>query len=226
MHFGYHNPKHAYHLSNHQLEVTHFEKDLGVIVDDDMKFHVHSASAAKKANQLLGVIKKSYQLRDARTITTLYKAIVRPHLEYGNAIWGPFYEGDIKKIEAIQRRTTKLIPEMTNKPYEQRLRELKLPSLVFRRRRGDMILMYKVMNGLVRIDKDKLFKPAMVSCTRGHQKRVFKNHAIKNVRRHSFSQRVVNDWNGLPSDIVNATSINAFKNRLDQQWSSIQFNIT
>ena len=79
MHFGYQNAKHTYRLNNHRLEVTNAEKDLGVIIDDNMNFHIHSAAAAKKANQILGVIKKSYRTRDARTMTTLYKSMVRPH---------------------------------------------------------------------------------------------------------------------------------------------------
>ena len=103
MHLGNNNPNFTYYLDNHPLEMTRNEKDLGVIIDDSLKFHEHTASAVKKANQILGVIKKSYNARDKTTICTLYKALVRPHLEYGNAIWGPFFLGDIIKIEAVQR---------------------------------------------------------------------------------------------------------------------------
>ena len=116
-----------------------------------------------KANQILGIIKRSYTSRDLKTISTLYKAMVRPHLEYGNAIWGPFYQGDILRVESIQQRATKLVPELMEMPYEQRLRILNLPSLPYRRKRGDMILMYKIMNGLVRIDSEFLFTPANTS---------------------------------------------------------------
>ena len=94
------------------------------------------------------------------TMCTLYKAIVRPHLEYGNAIWGPFYQNDIKKIESIQRRATKLISHLKDKTYEDMLRDLELLSLIYRRRRGDMNLIFKIMNGLVRLDTSDLFTPA------------------------------------------------------------------
>ena len=133
-------------------------------------------------------------------------------MEYGNTIWGPFYEGDIKMVESIQRRATKMITGLHDKPYEERLKELKLPSLVYRRRRGDMIQMYKVINGLVRINVGDLFTSAKVSHTRGHPQRVYKTRAIKLQRRNSFSQRVINDWNGLPNYVVNAPSLNSFKN--------------
>ena len=71
-----------------------------------------------KANQVLGTIKRTYKTRDRETITTLYKSMVRPHLEYGNAIWGPCYMGDMKLVEGVQRRATKLIPQL----YEERLK--------------------------------------------------------------------------------------------------------
>ena len=84
LHFGANNLRHPYMLNNHTLESTKSEKYLGIIIDEDLKYHVHSTSATKKANQVLGIIKKSYVTRDANTIATLYKSMVRPHLEYGN----------------------------------------------------------------------------------------------------------------------------------------------
>ena len=66
MHFGYHNPNHLYHLNDHILEKTDREKDLGVIIEDNLKFHTHTAAASKKANQILGVIKKSLVARRIR----------------------------------------------------------------------------------------------------------------------------------------------------------------
>ena len=71
------------------------------------------------------------------SIPMLYKSMVRPHLEYGNMIWGHFYMQDIKAVEAIQCRATKLVSHLKNEPYEERLKILKLPSLVFRRKHGD-----------------------------------------------------------------------------------------
>ena len=146
------------------------------------------------------------------TISTLYKAMVRPHLEYGIAIWGPFSQGDNKSVESVQRKATKLIDGFNVKSYEDRLKELKLPSLGYRRKRGDMIWMFKIINGLVRVDASKLFIHASLSHTRGHTQ-VFKKHALKLARINSFSQRCVNDWNSLPNFVVEAPSLDAFKNR-------------
>ena len=218
MHFGRVNPHQDYQMSCHTLEAIDQEKDLGVIIDDTLKFHVHTAAAAKKGNQMLDVIKKAYCTCDALTIPILYKAMVRPLLEYGNVIWGPHYKMDMRSIESVQRRATKLIPELRDKSYEERLQQLSLPSLVYRRRRGDMIVMYKIVKGLVRVDLKELFNPMEFTKTRGHQFHVHKGKAIKVQRSTSFSQRVINDWNSLPTSVIEAPTLNTFKNRLDEHW--------
>ena len=117
-------------MNDHRLEAVRFERDLGVIVDDELKFHRHT-TATKKAYQILGI--QQYQQYQH------YKAMVRLHLEYVNSIWGPFYKGDIKKPEAVQHRATKPIPELMDKPYEDHLKAQQLPSLTYRKKRGDMI---------------------------------------------------------------------------------------
>ena len=71
MHFGKNNPKNYFVLYDRVLDTITHGKDLGVIVGDQLKFHEHAAVAAKKANQILGLIKKSYSSRDPYTITRL-----------------------------------------------------------------------------------------------------------------------------------------------------------
>ena len=86
---------------------------------------------------------------------------------------------DKRKGESVQRRATKLIPELKDKTYEERLRYLKIPSLVYRRKRGDMIWMYKIMDGLGRLETTKLFVTSRMSAqTRSRAKTVFKKHSV------------------------------------------------
>ena len=133
------------------------------------------------------------------------------------------YQADIKALESIQRRTTKLVFSLKELDYEGRLRELKLPSLVYRCRRGDMIQMYKIMNGLVRMNMYALFTPAKVRTTRGHSQKLFKYHATKHTRVNSFTQHVINDWNNLSTNVIYAPSLNIFKNRLDEFWEHLHY---
>ena len=227
MHLGRNNPNHAYQMNGHTLENISSEKDLGVLIDDALKFHLQTAAATKKANQVLGVIKRTYQTRDTFTMSTLYKSMVRPHLEYGNLIWGPFYEGDKKLVESVQRRATKLIPELRERTYEERLQALDLPSLEYRRNRGDMIQCYKIFNGIVRVKAEDIFTlipPATTrSTTFGHHQRILRQKATNRTRINAFSQRVIKDWNDLSKEVVEATSVNSFKNKLDEYWRHRRF---
>ena len=129
--------------------------------------------------------------------------------------YGPLLSERHKKVESIQRRATKLISELKDKTCEERLRELELPSLVYRRRREDMILMFKVKNGLVRVDISVLFTPTRLGHTRAHTRKVYKD-----ARVNTFSRRVVNDWNALQNYVIKAPSLNSFKKkkRLDKHW--------
>ena len=156
---------------------------------------------------------------DENMLSLLYTSLVRPHLEYGNVVWGPFFKGDQKDVEKIQRRASKLIKGIKEMSYEERLRHLKLPSMQHRRRRGDMIFAYKVMTGKVGLDKDDYFINAPTS-TRGHQYSVLKGKATKHCRINNFSNRVINDWNSLPSQVVSAATVDSFKRALDEHWKN------
>jgi len=69
----------------------------------------------------------------------LYKAMVRPHVEYANSIWFRYKNGDIEAIEKVQKRATKLVISLKKLPYTERLLQLNLHTLKYRRLRGDMI---------------------------------------------------------------------------------------
>ena len=90
LHIGSGNPFHTYTMWDRSLEVTTMEKDLGVQVDQDLKFRKQAAAATAKASKIMGVIRKSFQKLDVDTLPILFRTLVRPHLEYGNAVWGPF----------------------------------------------------------------------------------------------------------------------------------------
>jgi hypothetical protein len=94
LHLGNHNPGDQYTMNSNSLVKTSAEKDLGVTVDEHMKFHVHTARVVSKAFQILAVVNKSFVNLDEFTLPLLYKTLVRPHLEYGNVIWGPHFKMD------------------------------------------------------------------------------------------------------------------------------------
>ena len=88
---------------------------------------------------MTGVIKRNFKYMGEEIFLYLYKTLVRPHLEYSSVVWDPITLRDQRRIEGVQRRATKLIPNMEELNYEQRLVKLGLPSLQYRRTRADMI---------------------------------------------------------------------------------------
>ena len=142
----------SYYLKFHTLDVVNEEVDLGVTVDNQLKFSQHTDTKIAKSNKLLGMIRHTFKFLDAETLLLLYKSLIRPHVEYATPVWSPHLKGDRDKIEKLQRRTTKLVPNLRDKPYEERLRVLKLPTLEFRRLRQDLILLYKHTHHLIKLD--------------------------------------------------------------------------
>ena len=104
-----------------QLTQTLVEKDLGIQVDSQLKFREQAAAAVSKASRILSVIRRSFGLLDEATLLLLFRTMVRPHLEYANAVWGPFNREDQKRIERVQRRVTRLVASVRGRPYEERL---------------------------------------------------------------------------------------------------------
>jgi len=140
-------------------------------------------------------------------------------------IWGPFNLEDQKKVERLQRRATRLIEGIRHLPYTERLRTLKLPSLYYRRRRGDMLQVFQLLHGAFDQDPALFLTPTTDRRTRGHPWKISKTRAQSRVRRNAFSSRVVNDWNALPAAVVSADSINQFKSRLDKHWGNSMYDI-
>ena len=162
---------------------------------------------------------------DGLMLKKLFTSIVRPHLEYGNVAWHPYLRKDIALLEKVQRRATKLIPEIRNKPYQERLRSLDLPSLVYRRLRGDAIECYKYLQGHCNTDTELLVlyqNPGVE--TRGHSLKLQKDRCKTRIRSNFFAQRVINMWNNLPTAVVGAPSLNSFKGRLDNHWFSLKYS--
>ena len=95
----------------------------------------------------------------------------------------------------------------------------------YRRKRGDMIQVYKILNQLDRIEPSTFFIMSQ-NTTRGHSKKIFKQRFEKELRKFAFSQRVVDDWNSLTENIVSSKTLNIFKSRLDKYWHSRWYELS
>ena len=208
------------------LNKSEFEKDLGVNIDTILDFKVHIKTTVKKARSAAGIINRHIIHKTPKIMVQLFKSMVRPILEYANAVWAPYLKKDIILLESIQRNFTKKIKGMREKSYEERLTKLKLPSLQYRRLRGDLIEVYKIIHEIYDpVTTKSLFtKVSSNSVTRkANSLNLTKKRTNKNAYKYFFTNRINNVWNSLPNDIVNAKSLNIFKNKIDSHFGDIKY---
>lgn len=215
-----------YHMgkSEHriELEIIEDEKDLGVFTRSDLKSSTQCLKSAAKASRIVGMIRRNFRRLDKGDFLLLYKTYVKPHLEYyvqdspGHHTWSKMW----KSLKGVQRAATNLISQLKKYSYEERLKRIGMPTLKLRRARGDMIETYKIISG--KESSDQFFKKSEnLHGLRGHTKKIIKQQLRLDIRKHFFSQRVVNQWNKLSQKVVDAPSINGFKNVLDDEWKDM-----
>ncbi len=123
MHIGKPVPDPApYSLNSTNLEKVSKEKDIGVIVDEDLEFDSHIAEKAKKAMQMFAMLRRTFHYLNEESFIPLYKSLVRTHLDFASTVWSPYKAKHIEQLEAVQRRITKQLPGMQNLSYPERLR--------------------------------------------------------------------------------------------------------
>ena len=223
-------PAEIYHMNNasgdmHMLDAVTSEKDLGATIDQQLKFSNHIQNAVKKANRVLGCLARTFRHLNKDTFLLLYKAMIRPHLEYASCVWCPHLIKDRDLIEQVQRRATRLVPETKGLPYNSRLKELQLPTLNYRRQRTDIIQTFKIIKRIYSVNQycrcsqcpSKLMLKKASGTTRGHSEKLQTQRAT-GYRHHFFSTRVVKMWNSLSDDTVQARTVNELKSRLRRDW--------
>jgi hypothetical protein len=230
MHLGSKNNNSEYFMhaedgNLHKLEETELEKDLGVNTDSKLKFTDHCNIKVNSATKVLRYIRYTFSYIDEQMFLLLYKALVRPHLEYASCIWQPYLKYNIDSIEHVQRRATKMIPSLRNLSYTERLEKLNLETLQYRRTRADLLETFRILNNIHTLDQSchcsqcpgkMMFSPSLNSSTRGHSKKLQIQEAT-GIRKHFLSTRVAGRWNRLSEETVAAPNINIFKSRLAKE---------
>ena len=225
IHFGRGNPMFNYTMNGHApagslLESVNEEKDVGVWISSTLKPSFNCQKAANKANSVLGQMARAVSYRDRITWVKLYKQYVRPHLEYCAQAWSPWLEQDKKLLEKVQERAIRMVSGLNSRVYKDRLKELGLQSLQDRRVRGDMIQVWKILHSHDNLDKKDFFQPVnqnhQLTRLRAGNLNLQKQRANTDIRKFSFSVRVTDNWNVLPSTLKEAGNINIFKRLYDK----------
>ena len=149
-----------------------------------MKVSEQCGIAASRGNHIIGLIRRNIAYKDKNLIIPLYKAIVRPHLEYCIKAWRPYRKKDIDTLERIQRKSTTISPEPRDLSYEERLTECGITTLETRRISGDQIEMFTLLNGYENIDRNMFFSLKKDSRTRGHEVKLVKDQCRMDIRKY------------------------------------------
>ena len=180
-------------MGNNIIKKTKEEKDLGVNIMDNLSPEKHVNRITAETYNLLRNIRVAFIYVDEEMIKKLVTTLIRPRLEYAAAVWSPSTKKHIRKLERIQRAATKIPQSLRELTYEERLRILGLTSLEPRRERGDLIMVYRVMKGVERLDREDLVNWD-IRDTRGHGKKLKMGNCRREIKKRSFPQRCIETW--------------------------------
>lgn len=237
MHMGKNNPHKDYVMMDSEnqpytLEETDVEKDLGVYIDSKLKFTQHCQEKINKANKILGYIRHTFKHLNKDTFLLLYKSLVRPHLEFASCIWSPKQKYNIDSIERVQRRATKLISQIRDLSYSERLKHLDLETLSYRRTRADLLETYRILTDQHHVNREcycsqcptkSMLAPTLNTITRGHSKKL-QIQPSTGARQNFFENRVCNIWNSLSEKTVSSKNANIFKGSLHKEIGHTRFD--
>jgi ribonucleases P/MRP protein subunit RPP40 len=220
MRIGPHSGVRSYELGEGEtLDCVMSERDLGVIIDSDLKFSEHIHNKINIAKRNIYMIRQNFRYLDAKTVMILYKSLVRPHLEFCSPVWNPSQKALVDSLERVQRAATRLVPEVRGLAYERRLEVFGLQSLSSRRSREDIIALFL----LNRIDHLRCLIPFKdAHGTRGHALSLFKERCQSREKRNFLFNRALPVWNSFPDGFSEIGSLNALKNFLRANLSPEQ----
>ena len=198
-------------INGENIKEVQLEKDLGIWLDNEMTFETDITKKANKENGMIAVI----------VFFNIYKCLIRPHLEFANLIWHPRVIKHQIILENVQKRATRLVSVMKNLSYYERLKELNLSSLEYRRKRRTMIKMYKICYGLYDRNATAGLFERNDRDYRGNACKVVVRKANLEMLKNFFTIRAPLHWNNLPQETVQSKTIDKFKWKLDKHWKTI-----
>jgi hypothetical protein len=203
---------HSYVLHGHTLETVTSVKYLGVTIQREISWDEHIINICSKANQVLGFLRRNLKICATRVKERAYKALVRPLLEYSSSVWDPYTQKNIDKIEAVQRRAARFVLNRfrNTSSVSNMLETLGWPTLESRRQQSRLSMLTKISTGLVHCPslKAKLI-PLPSRQRRGHNHQFQLITSRTQYRGSSFLPRTIKEWNGLPQQAIEVTTLDA-----------------
>lgn len=206
-----------YEISNGEL-ITPVDvlKDLGVTVSSDLSWSTHISSITMRARSVAAWVFSVFRARDTTTMLTLYKSLVRCHLEYCCPLWHPSLISDIKLIEGVQRTFTSKISGVQHLNYWKRLQALGLMSLQRRRERFIIIQVWKILHNQCPNDVNIVFNAPSRHGITAKVPAINKSSSNRNKSLYDSSFAVLGPqlWNCLPGHLHDVAVLDGFKQEL------------
>ncbi len=219
MHFGHSNERPDYFLNGKKLKVVEEHKDIGIYIDNKLKFGKQTQMASNRSRAVLQSIAKSFSTRNFKLIRQVYCQHVRPHNEFCTTAWAPYRQGDIDRIENVQKKAINLVSCLPNNlTYEEKLVKMCLHSTKDRRTIADAVQMFQLSKNAGGLGLADLFE--LVDFQDPHRRETRQQHSPLNVKikrfRHDnrggfFTIRAARIWNEIPHEIKTANTKNAFR---------------
>ena len=186
--------------------------DIGVNIQSNLKFTNHCNRVVKRGFFNIRNMFNTFKGHNTEFYVNMYRTYVRPILESSSQVWSPYLIGNIDKLESVQRYFTRKLPGLSDRSYKDRLSHLQLESLEARRIKADIILYYKVLSNKTVVNTDNCIRT--FNSHRGHNHHLYHHYSRTEARKNFWANRIVKNWNSLSHEIVNCTSVYAFKKKL------------
>ena len=234
-----------YSLCNTPLQYVKSSPYLGIHLSNDMKWSTHISYVSKRANSILGFLRRNLRSCPPSCKKNAYLSLVRPVLEYGSMIWNPYLKQNINKLEKTQRMAARFITgdykSRTPGSMTKMLKDLSLPSLHDRRRELRLSFLYKIIEGLVpAIPSAEYLTPhkpgrkirpkqrndyessnTIADHVRNNSRTFLVHRCRTEQLRQSFFVSTVRDWNQLDERIVGCASVESFKKLIQTHQSNL-----
>ena len=161
--------------------------DLGIHFDTQLKFDKNVSAIVRDVNYRLSSLKRSFSKIKSWKFSLLYKSLVCLLLEHNTSVWFPWNVMDELHVEKVQRRAPRLIPYLQPLPYKERLTRFGIPSLHFRRCRGNLINVFCIIKGTEEVDFDSFFKHNHYHTTHQQRYKLYLSKSKKKTGTCSFA---------------------------------------
>jgi hypothetical protein len=215
LHLGKTNPAASYFIENQAINEESECRDLGVMIDSDLKFTKHIKNIVKIAYFKINQLFKVFRSKNRQNLLLAYITYIRPTLEYASSIWSPYLLKDIHVIERVQKFFTRRLLKKLNLNYTERLTQLNLESLETRRIKADLLETYKHVNNIGNRKLETFFKLSK-NPYKANSMNLYIEYSRLDLRKHWFSSRIAPIWNSLPENVKKLKSETTFKHELEK----------